>query len=91
MDYFWFLLGAGFLMLVVAICMCHFGYQAKLKAVQLEHQAAVDALKTLFMNVPGAVMSLEKDLSIIDVNPVLCKVTGLQLSAIKGKKCYEVL
>ena len=91
MDYYWLLLGAGCLILAIAICMCHFGYQAKLKAVKLEHQTAVDALKTLFMHVPGAVMSLEKDLSIIDVNSVLCKVTGLQLSAIKGKKCYEVL
>ena len=71
--------------------MIYSGYQTQLRAAQLAHQANVDALKSVFMCVPGAVMSLEKDLSIIDVNQVLCKVTGLEPSAIKGKKCYEVL
>ena len=91
MDYSWFLIGASLLILAIATYLSYFGYQNKLKAAQLEHQATVDELKALFMRVPGAVMSLEKDFTIIDANGVLSQVTGLQPSTIKGKKCYDVL
>jgi PAS domain S-box-containing protein len=91
MAYSWFLLGASSLILAIATYLGYFGYQNKLKAAQLAHQATVDELKSLFMRVPGAVMSLEKDFTIIDANGVLSQVTGLQPAAIKGKKCYDVL
>jgi len=91
MDYSWFLIGASLLILAIALYLSYFKYQTQLKAVQLEHQATVDAMKSLFMRVPGAVMSLEKDFTIIDVNEVLSQVAGLQPAAIKGKKCYDVL
>ena len=91
MAYSWFLLGASLLILAIATYLSYFGYQNKLKAAQLENQATVDELKSLFMQVPGAVMSLEKDFTIIDANGVLSQVTGLQPAAIKGKKCYDVL
>lgn len=83
--------GISLLLFVFVAYMSYFGYQTKLKAAQLEHQSSVDAMKSLFMRVPGAVMSLEKDFTIIDVNAVLSQVTGLQPAAIKGKKCYDVL
>ena len=91
MDYSWFLLGASLLILAIATYLGYFGYQNKLKAAQLEHQATVVELQALFMRVPGAVMSLEKDFTIIDANGVLSQVAGLEPAAIKGKKCYDVL
>ncbi len=91
MDYSLLLSGISILLLAIATYLSYLGYQNKLKAAQLEHQATVDAMKSLFMRVPGAVMSLEKDFTIIAVNEVLSQVAGLQPAAIKGKKCYDVL
>jgi PAS domain S-box-containing protein len=91
MNYSLLLIGASLLILAIATYMSYFGYRTRLKTAQLEHQATVDAMKSLFMRVPGVVMSLEKDFTIIDVNEVLSQVAGLPPPALIGKKCYDVL
>ena len=58
---------------------------------QIESHVPFDAMKSLFMYMPSAVMTLEKDFTIIDVNELLIKVTGFHPCAIKGKKCYDIL
>lgn len=54
-------------------------------------QASFAALKSLFMDMPAAVLTLAKDFTIMDANPTVAKVSGLQPNAVTGKKCYDVL
>ncbi|MDR7867118.1 MAG: HD domain-containing protein [Sporomusaceae bacterium] len=83
-DYFIALNGVSILLLIFIAYAFFSGHRNAAQHSRPENRA-------LFMHMPGAVMTLEKDFTIIDVNELMRKVTGFHPGAIKGKKCYDVL
>ncbi|MDT8903197.1 HD domain-containing phosphohydrolase [Anaeroselena agilis] len=83
--------GAGFLLLMIVAYVVFAEYRAAARVVRPENPVAYEALRPLFMYMPGAVVILKKDFTIIDANELVLRVTGMQLQAVRGKKCYEVL
>lgn len=81
----------SFLLLMFIAYAIFLEYRKTTKDTQPESLASSDAMKSLFKYMPGAVMTLEKDFTIIDVNELVSKVTGFHSRDIKGKKCYDVL
>ena len=83
-EYITVLNGVSLLFLMVIAHSVFSGYRNATKETRPEDRA-------LFMYMPGAVMTLTKDFTIINVNELMTKVTGFHPGAVKGKKCYEVL
>lgn len=81
----------SFLLLMFIAYAIFLEYRKTAKDTQPESLTSSDSMKSLFKYMPCAVMTLEKDFTIIDVNELVSKVTGFHCCAIKGKKCYEVL
>lgn len=81
----------SFLLLVFIASVFFLEYRNRVKNAEPESQASFQAMKALFTYMPGAVMTLKKDFTIIDVNQLVAKVTGLEPHAIRGEKCYNVL
>lgn len=82
---------ASLLLLMSSVYIVILKYRSVPKCYPQEYPEPLAALKSLFMHMPGAVMVLKPDFTIIDINQTVTKVTGLESNAISGKKCYEIL
>lgn len=90
-SYFLLLHSISVLLLLFLAYAAFFPYKNTTKAVQADSQNHVDAVRPLFIYLPGAAMTLDKDFTIIDVNGFVTEGSGFYPHELKGKKCYVIL
>ncbi|MEG6584842.1 HD domain-containing phosphohydrolase [Dendrosporobacter sp. 1207_IL3150] len=90
-NFFILLHSLSFLLLLLIAYTTFVENRKAARNTQSKIKESFDAMKSLFMHMPGAVMTLKKDFTIIEVNELVKSATGFNLSEIQGKKCYDVL